>query len=50
MLMSTSTKWTNVMENDSEVLSGSVVTRIRDGRCRDFAGFGGWCLIDWRAG
>lgn len=34
MLVSTSTRWTHVMENDSEVLSGLVVKRIRDGRCR----------------
>lgn len=34
MLVSTLTRWTHVMENNSEVLSGLVVTRKRDGRCR----------------
>lgn len=33
MLVSTLTRWTHVMENNSEVLSGLVVKRIRDGRC-----------------
>ena len=34
MLVSTSTRWTHVMEKDSEVLSGLVIGRLRDGRCR----------------
>lgn len=33
MLVSTLTRWTHVMENNSEVLSGLVLKRIRDGRC-----------------
>ena len=34
MLVSTLTRWTHVMDNDSEVLSGLVLGRLRDGRCR----------------
>jgi hypothetical protein len=34
MLVSTSTRWTHGMENTAEVLSGLVLKRIRDGRCR----------------
>lgn len=34
MLVSTSTRWTQGMENNAEVLSGLVVARRRDGRCR----------------
>ncbi len=34
MLVSTLTRWTHVMENNPEILSGLVLGRIRDGRCR----------------
>lgn len=34
MLVSTQTRWTHVMEKDSEVLSGLVLGHLRDGRCR----------------
>lgn len=34
MLVSTLTRWTHVMQKDSEVLSGLVLGHLRDGRCR----------------
>ena len=34
MLVSTQTRWTHVMEKNSEGLSGLVLGRLRDGRCR----------------
>ena len=34
MLVSTQTRWTHMMENNSEALNGLVLERRRDGRCR----------------